>query len=178
MYLDEDIRLMIKASEGDRNAYAELYRRYFPAVTSFVSGIDSKLQDPEDISQEVFIRVWENKARYIPDSTVKTYLFSIARNIIYEQQRQRLVATNYLGTTVESSNPKTVVQHKELTLVIEEVKSNLSDKQLQALELMFYSNISIGEAAELAGCSNSVFRRRVYDAKKRLLALLGRIQIY
>jgi RNA polymerase sigma-70 factor (ECF subfamily) len=164
---------MIKASEGDRYAYTILYNKYFSAVVSFTASLNSQLQSPEDIAQEVFYRIWKKREEYHPTAVFKTFLFTYVRNVIHEQQRHRTVTTNHLEIMIESSNPGTVVQHKELTLIIERAKSKLPEKQLQAVELMFYSNISIDEAAKLAGCSNSVFRRRVCDAKKQLSALLG-----
>jgi len=178
IYLDEDTRLMVKASKGDRDAYTILYNKYFPYVVSFTTSLNSQLQSPEDIAQEVFYRIWEKREEYHPTAAFKTFLFTYVRNVIHEQQRYRTATTNHLEIMIESSNPGTAVQHKELSLIIERAKSKLPEKQLQAVELMFYLNISIDEAAKLTGCSNKVFRQRVYDAKKHLSVLLEPIRNY
>jgi len=178
IYLDEDTQLMIKASEGDKKAYALLYNKYFPIVTRFVSSRNGQLRDREDISQEVFIRIWNNRKSYQPNSTFKTFVFTYAKNVTHELQQHLPAVANHFEMMVESSDPETAVQHKELTLIIERAKSKLSEKQLQALEFTLYSNISVDKAAKLAGCSSSVFRRRVCDAKKRLSTLLKHIQQY
>ena len=178
IYLDEDTQLMVKASEGDKKAYAKLYNKYFSAVIRFVSSMEGQLQAREDISQEVFTRIWKNRESYQPNSTFKTFLFTYAKNVMHEQQQRVPPVANHFEMTLEPSNPETVVQHKELSLIIERAKSKLSEKQLQALEFAFYSNIPIDEAAKLAGCSQSVFRRRVCDAEKRLSVLLEPIRNY
>ena len=178
IYLDEDTQLMIKASEGDKKAYTELYNKYFPAVSRFVSSRNGQVPSAEDITQEVFTRIWNNRKSYQPNSTFKTFLFTYAKNVMHELQQHLPAVANRFEMMVEPSNPETAVQHKELTIIIERAKSKLSEKQVQALEFTFYSNISIDEAAKLAGCSQSVFRRRVCDAKKRLSVLLEPIRNY
>jgi hypothetical protein len=44
IYPDEDNRLMMKASKGDKKAYAVLYNKYFSEITSFISGRDGQVQ--------------------------------------------------------------------------------------------------------------------------------------
>lgn len=180
IYFDEDTQLMLKAAEGDIKAYAELYKKYFPVVIGFVSKLNGQCHIAEDIAMEVFTRIWQQRTKYHPDSTVKTYLFSFTKNIIREYQRDTRhqdVEKDYPPLIDERSDPINIFQQKELTETIEKAKSKLSSKQLHAVELIFYSNISIAEAAKLAGCSESAFRRRVHDAKKRLSVLLQLIRI-
>ena len=178
IFFDEDTQLMMKASKGDKKAYALLYNKYFSAVTSFVSSIGGQLQTREDISQEVFTRIWSNRESYQPNSTFKTFLFTYAKNVMHELQRHLLLTTSNFEMIVTPFDYETEIEHKELTIIIEKAKSKLSEQQLQALEFAFYSNISIAEAAKLAGCSTKVFRQRVYDAKERLSVLLERVRDY
>jgi RNA polymerase sigma-70 factor (ECF subfamily) len=178
IYLDEDTLLMIKVSGGDRDAYKELYNKYFPAVVGFTISLNGQLQSSEDVAQEVFYRIWEKRKEYRPTAAFKTFLFGYARNVVHELQQHLPAAANHFEMMVEPSDPAAMVQHKELTLLIERAKSKLSDKQLQALEFTFYSNMPIDEAAKLVGCSSRVFRQRIYDAKKRLSALFQYIRKY
>ena len=63
---DEDVRLMLKAQRGDRQAYARLYGKYAPAVRRYIAGHNGRAEPPEDLVQEVFTRVWEHRGRYRP----------------------------------------------------------------------------------------------------------------
>ena len=71
-----------------------------------------------------------------------------------------------------------VVQKKELKEALEVVRRKLSRKQQQAIELVFYSNMSIDKAAKVAGCSSHVFSQRINDTKRRLAVLLKQFQDY
>lgn len=179
IWLDKDALLMIKVSRGNRDAYSELYSKHFSVVMSFALSLNGQLQSIEDIAQEVFYRIWKKRKEYKPTAAFKTFLFTYVKNVTHELQQQRPPAVaNHFKIMVKLSDPEMMVQRKELNLLIEKAKSKLSKKQLQALELMIYSNISIHAAAKLTGCSQTVFRRRVCDAKKRLSVLLGHIRKY
>jgi RNA polymerase sigma-70 factor (ECF subfamily) len=182
IYLNKDTRLILKAAGGDEEAFERLYRKYFPIITSYATSVNGNNSSSEDIANEVFSRVWKQRAKYQPASTVKTYLLGFAKIIIREYRRQLHkhlpIYASHFELMEDLSDPANMSQHQELSNLIERAKSKLSEKQLQTLELTFYSNVSIDEAAKLAVCSKSVFCHRVYDVKKRLSALLGHIRQY
>ncbi|MHC4694109.1 MAG: RNA polymerase sigma factor, partial [Planctomycetota bacterium] len=182
--LDEDVRLMLTVVKDDKAAYSKLYRKYFPIVTDYIMKLDGQRYSPEDLAQEVFVRVWGNRARYCPYSTVKTYLFGIARIVLLEKQRRvhrQIKLLNYpksISNFVNfQPNSQEAADRQELKNAVESAKSKLSDKQRQALDLIFYSGTTVSEAAKLAGCSNIAFRHRLYDAKKCLSVLLKQFSI-
>lgn len=77
---------MLMAARDDKTAYGKLYRKYFPVVTNYIMSRNGQCESPEDLAQEVFVRVWQNRARYRPDATVKTFLFGYAKNVLHEKQ--------------------------------------------------------------------------------------------
>ena len=181
IYLDEDTQLMIKAAEGDNNAYAVLYKKYLPIITRYAARRNGHSRSSEDIAQEVLTRVYENRASYRPTAAFKTYLFTYAKNVIHKYQRR---FTEQLDDCLEIKimdgwfNPEIAAQNRELANRIKETIGRLSEKQRQAIKFAFYSSISIDKAAKLAGCSNVAFRRRICDARKRLIVLLEPIRNY
>lgn len=182
LYLDEDIQLMLKVAEGDEDAFNIIYKKYFRIVTDYATSINGHASSSEDIANEVFERVWRQRAKYKPTSNVKTYLFTFAGNVIQEYQRrakyEQSALNNYTPIMIEQPATETVVQNIELREAIEAAKSKLSEKQRQAIEFAFHSNISIREAAKLAGCSYMGFCYRIKDAKKRLSVLLKQFRDY
>ncbi|NIT55630.1 MAG: sigma-70 family RNA polymerase sigma factor [Aliifodinibius sp.] len=172
---DEDTRLMLRLTDGDYIAYGRLYKKYFPVVVSYLTSLDRYQISSEDLAQEVFTRIWKNRKLFRADSSAKTYIFGISKNVLAERRcqiRHQIAAHNHSKLVSNPSKAEAVLDHRELVDTIKLAKSRLSDKQWQAIELVLLSGISITEAAQLAGCSISAFRRRLCDAKKRLLGLL------
>jgi RNA polymerase sigma-70 factor (ECF subfamily) len=182
IYLDKDTQLMVRAAEGDVDIFNIIYKKYFRIVADYAKSVNGHANSSEDITNEVFKRVWQQREEYKPTAKVKTYLFSFARTVVQEHRRrtkyQRSALDNYSPITAEQPDSEVVVQNMELRETIEKAKSKLSEKQRQAIEFVFYSNISIDEAAKLAGCSYVVFCSRIKDAKKHLAKLLKQFRDY
>lgn len=181
IYLDEDTRLMIKVSEGDRDAYSELYSKHFSAVVSFTASLSGWLQSPEDIAQEVFYRIWKKRKEYRPTAAFKTYLFGCARIVLLERlksSKKDLTAHEiwFLRLSTSSSTvlsqSTSEVDMTETISKVQKAKSQLTAKQFQAVELFHDMHMSISKAARLTGCTEKAFECRLARAHKKLHQIL------
>jgi len=84
-----DHALMERIGAGDHQAFRELIERHQDAVIGTVVKMLGNLQDAEDIAQQVFLRIWGNARRYRPDAKFTTYLFTITRNLVFNECRRR-----------------------------------------------------------------------------------------
>ena len=176
---DKDAQLISKASDGDFLSSERLYEKFFPIVRGYLANRNGNHSSSQDLAQEVFVRFLKNNVKFRDESAFKAYIFGIAKNVLHEHyrrvQRERAIRQRshlQLGKINTSSEPEAVLHRQELTDVIERAKSRLSDKEKQALEIAFFSDIPLSEAAKNTGCSEKVLRQRLYSAKKRLRELL------
>ena len=170
IYLDNDTRLMTKTSEGDKKAFVKLYRTYFSVVVSFISSLDSQFQSTEDIAQEVFTRIWENRVKYQPIAAFKTYLFACAKNVLKENKssadKEITLDIDKLSHLTAKSYPfKATAQNEEVISSLEKLCVNLPDRQRQSFELIYITGLSPAKTAEILNCS-------LYRARKILRRLL------
>ncbi|NIT60079.1 MAG: sigma-70 family RNA polymerase sigma factor [Aliifodinibius sp.] len=177
IHLTEDTQLLLRVAMGDHTAFQKVYEKYFPIVSDYISVRIWDKNSHENIVQDVFLRIWQHKRGFCGQSTAKTYIFGITKNVLREhfrRIRRQTAIQKRLGQISSISEPEISREYCELVDAIKLAKSNLSEKQQQAIELVLISDISPAEAAKLAGCSVSTFRRRLCDAKKRLLVLMDR----
>ena len=175
VYRDEDTVLMQKAAMGDQIALAKVCDKYLPIITAYAASINGHTDSPEDIAQEVFLRLLPKIYDYRSTASVKRYLFEYTQNIMQEYHRKprhQPLADDYIETMTDESDPAAILRQKELAEIIRKAKDKLPAKQRQAAELLYYTNTSIAKAAKSAGCSIKVLHQRVEDAKKRLAVLL------
>lgn len=85
----KDEQLIADHLNGDEYALPMLIERHLTAVYSFVYRLIGNQQDAEDITQEVFIRVWRNAKRYNADYSFRPWLFTIARNAAIDWMRKK-----------------------------------------------------------------------------------------
>jgi len=62
--------------------------KYFRIVTNYLASLNGHISSLEDCTQATFIRIWQNRDKFRGDSTFKTYLFGVARNVLSERKRQ------------------------------------------------------------------------------------------
>ena len=84
----EDKQLIVEYLKGDEKALETLFSRYLKPIYTFVYRLTGNAQDAEDISQEVFVKVWKNLKKYDDTRSFKTWLFTIAKNTAYDLLRK------------------------------------------------------------------------------------------
>jgi len=175
-YLDKDTRLMIKASRGNQKAYTVLYNKYFSIVTQFVSSRNGQVPSAEDITQEVFARVWENRAKYRPKSAFKTYLFGYAKIILREYEASAcqvmpLNSEDFVNLIANSPPPDAFSEMEDIATMLRKLIDRLSHVQKLIVESIYFNGSSAGEIAQILQCSVHCVYANLTHAKKNLRKL-------
>src|ERR1700688_1247008 len=84
----EDIRLMRLVATGDTTAFEALIARHQALVAGTVARMLGSNSDVEDITQQVFIRVWRSAGRYVARAKFTTWLLKITRNLVFNEMRR------------------------------------------------------------------------------------------
>lgn len=99
---DPDVRLMLEFQKGNKASFETLIRKYFPRLLNFIYRYVSSREAAEDITQEVFIRVYKSGYGYKPQSKFQTWIFTIARNLSLNELRRNKQRTVSLDATLSS----------------------------------------------------------------------------
>ncbi|MBK6910612.1 MAG: sigma-70 family RNA polymerase sigma factor [bacterium] len=78
---EQDLRLVERIRGGDQQAFAELIDQYKGMVLNLVARMSGKVENPEDLAQEVFIRVWKGLGNFRGDCKLSTWIYRIALNL-------------------------------------------------------------------------------------------------
>lgn len=86
---DPDVRLMLAVQQDDASAFEELMLRYQARVLSLLRHLIGDRDIAEDLTQEVFLRVFRARKNYKPGAKFSTWLFTIANNVALNALRTR-----------------------------------------------------------------------------------------
>ena len=148
---------------GREHLLEEHWRDYSSDVFNFMRRMGAGPDDAADLSQETFIRALRGADRFRGDSTVRTWLFGIARNLFREWVRHRQrhrseplteVADRAAGSGSEASRVE-----------IEAVLAALDTDDREVLVLRFAFDLSGEETAAALGISHAAARQRVTRAR-------------
>ncbi len=173
------VSLMMRVKDGDIAAFEELVELHQHAVIGTVAKMLGRPDDAEDISQQVFLRVWKSAARYEETAKFTTWLFTITRNLVFNEmrrrQRKQTVSIDerqddyHLGTPDESSpTPDESTLQQELETAIDRAIEALPEKQRLAVVLRRYEELPYEEIAEILGLSLSAVKSLLFRARAQL----------
>lgn len=83
-FLHTEKELLEKLKEGDAFAFEVLFYKYRNKIKGFATKLVPTQIDPDEIVQEVFVKIWLKKEHIDPEKNFLSYLFSIARNLILD----------------------------------------------------------------------------------------------
>lgn len=90
---------LVALSRGDNQAFDELFRDYFPKIKKFLLGFLKNESEVEDLSQDVFVKIWQNRLALTEVDNINAYLYCAARNTLYNyierSQRYKVASIAY-----------------------------------------------------------------------------------
>ena len=188
-----DEMLMVRYQRGDREAFAELVRRYQRPVYNFVIRQVRHPGTAEDVTQEVLVRVVQNAAEFKHEARFTTWLYTIARNLcidhLRKQSHRRHPSLDQpaagasegrpLGDNIADAHPSTDVERaaaaSEVQACIVRAVEGLPEEQREVFLLREVANLPFKEIAEVTGAGENTVKSRMRYA---LETLRGHLQHY
>ncbi len=176
---DEEEHSWIRAAQaGDTSAYAALVDRYWPRVQRWLHGLTQDAQTAEDLTQDVFLKVWGGLARFTAGSNFRAWLFCIARRRLIDSHRGgRSPNASQLPEGVAATDPgpvSTLVARETLALVQQAI-GRLPTTLREAFLLRTQEDLSYADIAGVLEATEETVRWRVFKARQTLLQELGDI---
>lgn len=187
-HADPDVRLMLRVRDDDAQAFEELMQRYQNRVVSLLVHWNGRRDLAEDLAQEVFMRVYRSRKKYVPGSKFSTWLFTIANNVSANARRTlsrrkevRLNAppgetgANVLETTATAASglmPTRQVDKQELQGVVQQAIALLNERQRVAVMLAKFEHLSYAEIGEIMDLTPQAIKSLLSRARVRLREIL------
>jgi len=177
---EQDLDISRRISGGDETAMRIVYDLYSAPLFNFIK---SWLADPHaasDIVHETMMIVWKRSDRYQGRSSLKSWIFSIAKNKAIDLNRKssRMVYTDEDLDAVDLDvSPVEALSNLENSNTIKQAVSKLSDTHKRMIHLAFYEDLSYKEISEIEGCPVGTVKTRVLHAKKLLMKDLATLKI-
>lgn len=170
---------MLRVGDGDEQAFEELIERHQSAVIGTVAKMLGNASDAEDIAQQVFIRLWKSAPRYQATAKFTTFLFTIARNLVFNESRRRSRKKEYsmderqddfhLQTQDDvTASPDDVMLQNELRAAVDKAIADLPEKQRLAVILRRYEGMPYDEIGRVLELSVSAVKSQLFRARNTL----------
>ena len=168
-----EVSLIKRCQEGREDAFRELMEKYQRRVYWIAHNMLSNYDTAREISQEAFIRVFRNIARFDVKKNFYTWLYQITVNLCIDRMRKlshgKTVDIDGIGGLADPAPTRDPAESGERTETRARVHlalDRLPPKYKAVLTLRDIQGFSCEEISEIVGCSNATVRWRLHRARK------------
>jgi RNA polymerase sigma-70 factor, ECF subfamily len=174
-----DGELVSTAVAGREASFEELVRRYQRPIASYVYRMVGDYDAALDLTQEVFIKVYNSLARYRSEFKFSTWIYKIAHNAAIDHLRRYSVREQILSTESDGTRPEVAIESRRLSpeqesereerrSEIESVVQTLPAAYRELIVLRHSHDLSYDEIAEVTGLPLGTVKNRLFRAREAM----------
>ena len=172
-----DRELLEAIARGDQGAFQRLYARHSVRIFRFLMRLVQNKATAEEFVNEVFMEIWQHAGRYEGRSSPTTWMMAIAHNKAVSGLRKRREATGVDEAAMAEvpdldDDPEQTTQKQDKGRIMRTCIARLSPDHREILDLVYYQEMSVGEAADVLGIPENTVKTRMFYARKKLSELL------
>jgi len=170
-YIDRDIIKKLKS--GDKKAFQRIFNAYSERLFNFTFSYLKDSYESEEIVQEIFLRLWENRTEVDEEKSFQSFLYRMAVNKVYNNLKHKVVCRkyeNYLNSLDQSYSvsPEEHLYRKDLVEKLRELLSMLPEQKRKIFEMSKLEGLSNAEISKQLDLSIRTVENQIYRATKFL----------
>jgi RNA polymerase sigma-70 factor (ECF subfamily) len=172
----DDASLITRIAAGDVVALRGLFARNHVRIYRFILRLVRNPAIAEELTNEVFLEIWRNAGNFAGASSAATWVLSIAHHRAVSSLRRRREsswddhAAQDLPDTAD--DPETAAQKADKSGLLRRCINALSPEHTAIIDLVYYDEMSVGEAAAVLQIPENTVKTRLFHARKRLTEML------
>ncbi len=187
---DEDVRLMLAVKAGDAAAFEQLVTRHQERILSTLIHFTDSLQQAEELTQEVFLNVYEARLRYEPTAKFTTWLYRIVRNEgLNAVRHKKRHPERYLNASPPADGdganaeenllaksgymPARQYDEKEEREMVRLALKSLEPRQREAILYQHVEEMDYSQIAQVMEMTVPAVKSLLYRARRRLAEILA-----
>ncbi len=187
---DEDVRLMLAVRAGDAAAFEQLVTRHQERILSTLIHFTDSLQQAEELTQEVFLKVYEARLRYEPTAKFTTWLYRIVRNEgLNAVRHKKRHPERYLNASPPADGdganaeenllaksgymPARQYDEKEEREMVRLALKSLEPRQREAILYQHVEEMDYSQIAQVMEMTVPAVKSLLYRARRRLAEILA-----
>lgn len=186
---DPDVRLMLRVRDNDETAFRELVEKYQGRLVGILTHLVSDRETAQDLAQDVFLRVYRARERYVPTAKFSTWLFTITHNVASNSLRKssrrkeiNLVSSpsgsmpvrplEMMAKEKSGLMPARQLLNSEMEQVMMTAIEQLGERQRIATMLSKFEGMSYLEIGETMGLTTQAVKSLLSRARNNLKEIL------
>ncbi len=177
-HTNQDNRIIDQLKDGSKEAFHILYDTYSPKIHAFALSNLKDASDAEELLQDVFLKLWEIRSTLDSSKNIKSFLFKICINLIYDFIRRKNIEKAYLDYSTKSSpstsdNTWHEVIYNDMLNNLQQLVAGMPEQRRRIFQLSKEEGLSNDEIAQQLSLSRRTVENQLYRAVSSLKEKLG-----
>jgi RNA polymerase sigma-70 factor (family 1) len=166
--------LQAQIATGNQQAFTSLFRLFYSRLYSFSMQYVHVKEVAEEITNDVFIKLWNRREEILQINTLSTYLFVAVKNYSLNYLKQyshiHVAIEDQEGVTslINRNDPEQELEWKEIYFQLNQAIDNLPDQCRTVFKLVKEEGFRYKEVAEILGISPRTVETQLFRALKKL----------
>lgn len=167
---NEEHIIIMGVVSGEHNAFRALFIKYYPKVNYFITHFIKSEEVAEELSQDIFLKIWENRARLSNIQSLSSYLYRMAKHALINYLEHKYIEESYLATLHQplSSGIEEELDAKELEFLVQLVVDRMPEQRRKIYKMSREEHIRNGEIASLLGITEKTVNNQLSLALKEI----------
>lgn len=168
--------------QGSVKAFESVYTHMGGPIEDFITLLIQSREDARELTQDVFIRIWENHTKIESGKNLKGYIYTLSKFVALDYLKRRKVADKYVDAMMYSSNPldystDDVIDAKETELLIHMALEAMPEVRRRAFQMSKFEGVSDDEIAKELKLTKATVQVYVSNVSKELRKLIKLLHI-
>ncbi len=169
----EERELIIRLIGSDESAFEQIYFRYVQKAYGFAYHYLKNVTEAEEVIQEVFTKIWENRHNINPDMSFNGYLLTSVKNAIFNENRKKMYHRTYVSEVLQYlqthvKNTEEQITYDELEKIINKTIELMPPKRQEIFRLCRIEGMSHKMISETLGIAEKTIETHIRLALKEL----------
>ncbi len=168
--MDELSRLIIRAQNGDNEAFGEIYNLFLQRIFRFIHFSVNDYELSWDLTQNTFLKAWKAIEKFsTKKGSLQAFLFAIARNLVIDWYRKKKdILLRHISEPVVSADFEERLVRDEQGQALRAAINKLEPQDKEIIMLRYFEEMTFAEVAKIVGKREGAVRVRAHRALKSL----------
>jgi len=171
-----------QVAEGNHKAFERLFMELFPKVKSFISHVVKSEHVAENLGQDVFLKLWENRAMLPQLQSLNAYVYQMAKNAAFDHLKHCHLASKYAayvqGVGQESYSPDEALYARELSYLVAHMVAAMPPQRKAVFELSRGQGLRNSEIAARLNLAPKTVENHLNLALRDIRKAIGLMMVF